>query len=306
MNRRDFLKHQAQGVLTLAAGSTGLLVPKRGLASEKPDIAVVEGASSAAARTAVQLLGGMGSIVKKGDRVLIKPNMSFARGPEYATNTHPNVVREIVFMCKEAGAAKVLVLDNPLASAKRCLERSGIYEACKDIDDCLVSMVTSSRQYEEVNIPKGKDMTKTDVMKEALKSDVLIAAPVAKSHSASGVSLSLKGMMGLILKRRLMHWRYNLDTSIVDLCTLLKADLTIIDASRVLSTGGPGGPGKILRENKIIASKDMVAADACAVSLFKWYGRHFKPRQVSHIQQAHERGLGRMDVERLVIKSISL
>ncbi|MBW2092013.1 MAG: DUF362 domain-containing protein, partial [Deltaproteobacteria bacterium] len=120
------------------------------------------------------------------------------------------------------------------------------------------------------------------------------------------VSLSMKGMMGLVLKRRVMHWRYDLDTSLVDLCTLLKADLVVIDASRVLSTGGPGGPGKILKEDTIIASRDMVAADAYTVSRFEWYGRRFKPRQVGHIMQAHERRLGRMDVENLKIKSKSL
>jgi len=50
----------------------------------------------------------------------------------------------------------------------------------------------------------------------------------------------------------------------------------------------------------------MVAADACAVSMFEWYGRRFKPRQVGHILEAHKRGLGRMDVENLIIKTMTL
>ncbi|MBW2061177.1 MAG: DUF362 domain-containing protein [Deltaproteobacteria bacterium] len=306
MNRRDFLRYHLQGAFALAAGSTGLLLPKESMAVGEPDIVVVEGAPGAATRAALNLLGGMGQFVKPGDRVLIKPNMSFSHPPESATNTHPEVVRELAVMCKEAGAAKVLILDNPLASAKRCLERSGIYDTCNPIDDCTVAMITSSKHFKRVDIPKATDMTSNEVMKEVLKSDVLIAAPVAKSHAAAGVSLSMKGMMGLIRKRRAMHWRYDLDTSIVDLCTLLKADLAVIDASRVLSTNGPGGPGKVLHEKKIIVSKDMVAADACAVSMFEWYGRRFKPRQVGHILEAHKRGLGRMDVENLTIKTMTL
>ncbi len=149
-------------------------------------------------------------------------------------------------------------------------------------------------------------MTRTEVMKEVLKSDVLIAAPVAKSHSATGVSLSMKGMMGLNYDRGVMHRKKHLHTSIVDLCTVLKADLTVIDGTRVLSTNGPHGPGKVLKKDTIIASKDMVAADAYAVAAFEWYGKRFKPRQVRHILEAHKRGLGRMDVENLNVKAIDL
>lgn len=85
-----------------------------------------------------------------------------------------------------------------------------------------------------------------------------------------------------------------------------KADLTVIDGSRVLSTNGPNGPGKVLKENTIIASRDMVAADACAVESFTWYGRKYHPRQVKHIREAHRRKLGRMDIENLFIKTITI
>jgi uncharacterized protein (DUF362 family) len=149
-------------------------------------------------------------------------------------------------------------------------------------------------------------MVKNDIMREVLKSDVLIAAPVAKSHSSTGVSLSMKGMMGLVYNRRDMHGPYDLSTSIVDLSTVLKADLVVIDATRVLTTNGPRGPGKVLSAKTVIASRDMVAADAYAVSHFEWYGRRYKASQVAHIREAHERGLGRMDVENLRVKTQTL
>ena len=103
-----------------------------------------------------------------------------------------------------------------------------------------------------------------------------------------------------------MHWRYDLHTSIVDLCTVVKAHLTVIDATRVLSTNGPGGPGKVLKENTVIASADMVAADAFTVASFEWYGKKYQPKQVRHIREAHERGLGRMDIENLKVKTVIL
>lgn len=304
INRREFLKFQVLGTLWAVSGA-GLLKPQDLFADEVPDIAAVKGAPGPATRAAVELLGGMKHFVKPGQKVVIKPNMSFSTPPERASNTHPEVVRELVIMCKEAGAANVLVLDNPLDRAERCLENSGIRAICETISKNMVQAVDSKDLFSEVKIPGGKKMNSTDIMKAVLKSDVLISAPVAKTHSATGVSMSLKGMMGLVYDRQVMHFR-GVNSTVVDLCSVLKAHLTVIDATRVLSTNGPQGPGKVLKENTVIASKDMVAADAFAVSSFEWYGQRFKPSQVAHIREAHERRLGRMDIENLKVKKISL
>ena len=306
MNRRDFLKYQMQGMLWLAAGGSGLFLPRPGIAGPEPDVAVIKGDRVAATRAAVELLGGMQRFVKPGSRVVIKPNMSFARPPEAGTNTSPEVVRELAAMCKEAGAASILIPDNVLHLETACLEKSGIRDACASVEKNMVRAISSPHLFKEITIPDARDLAKTDVMKAVLKSNVLIAAPTAKSHSSAGVSLSMKGMMGLVYNRGVFHGRYDLDTSIVDLCTFLKADLAVIDASRVLSTGGPQGPGKVIRENTVIASTDMVAADAMAVSMFEWYGRRFKPSQVNHIRLAHQRGLGRMDIENLDTRRMSV
>jgi uncharacterized protein (DUF362 family) len=306
MNRREFMKAQFWGAAWLAAGAPGLITPGRALAESMADIGVVKGTPSAATRGAVDLLGGIQAFVKPGQRVIIKPNMSFPSPPERASNTHPEVVRELVVLCKEAGAGKVLVLDNPLGPGERCLESSGILEACKAIDEKMVYALKDANLFKETSIPLGLSMAKNDIMREVLKSDVLIAAPVAKSHTATGVSLSMKGMMGLVYNRRDMHKRYNLSTSIVDLCTVLKADLVVIDATRVLTTNGPMGPGKVFSAKTVIASRDMVAADAYAVSQFEWYGRRYKPSQVPHIREAHDRGLGRMDIGNLHVETQTL
>jgi uncharacterized protein (DUF362 family) len=306
LSRREFLKYQVRGSLWLAAAAAGVTLPgKKLLAAPAPaDIAVAKGAPAAATRAAVGLLGGMGAFVKKGDRVVIKPNMSFPTPPERASNTHPDVVRELAAMCREAGAASIRVLDNPLAPAERCLENSGIPAACQGIDAGMVHMVTDPSLYQEKDIPGGRVLTRTDIMRAVLQADVLIAAPVAKSHSGAGVSLSMKGMMGLIYDRRILH-ALDLHTGIVDLATILRADLAVIDATRVLSSGGPGGPGKVLRADRVIASRDMVAADAYTVSAFEWYGRKFAPNQVRYIREAHQRGLGRMDIENLTIRTVT-
>ena len=305
INRRNFLIYQLKSALLLTACGSGLISPRSGIAEGTPDISVVKGESAAAARAAVEFLGGMNSVVKKGQSVLIKPNMSFANPPEWGTTTSPEVIKELALMCKEAGASKVLILDNTLYSPKSCLQRTGIRDACKEISDTVVATVNSAKLYKEMAIKDPVRLSETDVLKEALEADVLIAAPAAKSHSATGVSLSMKGMMGLVYNRGIMH-NFGLDSCIVDMCSILKADLAVVDATRVLSTNGPRGPGKVLNEQTVIASRDMVAADACTVSLFKWYGSRYTPGNVSHIREAHERGLGRMDIENMNIKKVVL
>jgi len=71
MNRREFLRYQAKGILWMFAGGSGILMPERLIAAPVPDIAVVKGAPAAATRAAVDLLGGMKQFVKPGDRVVI-------------------------------------------------------------------------------------------------------------------------------------------------------------------------------------------------------------------------------------------
>ncbi len=310
INRREFIKKAAEGTACAAVGVTlPTLFPtifhEAAAASETPDIVVGKGAPGPAVRTTVDTLGGMGRFVKRGDRVVIKPNMSFPNPPSWATTTHPEVIRELARLCHEAGASSILVLDNPLRNAALCLTRTGIREVLTDIPGVRVEALEDQGFYREVKVTEGVALKTTMVMKQVLEADVLIAAPVAKSHSATGLSFAMKGMMGLIYNRREFHMDMDLNTAVVDLCTVLRPKLTIIDASRILSTGGPGGPGKVLPMNKIIGSLDMVAADAMAAELGTWYGRKFKSRQVKHILLAHQRRLGNMEVRQQVVKEVT-
>jgi uncharacterized protein (DUF362 family) len=305
LSRRSFLKAHGAAALILATGGISLFSPTQLKAQDLPDLSLARGTPGPATRAAVEAMGGMAAFVQPGQRVVIKPNMSFARPPDWGVNTHPHVVRELALMCREAEASRVSILDHPLQDAEMCLIQSGIREACADIPGVSVHMLSSPRFFRSVAIPQGEQLRETQVMQDVLDADILIAAPVAKSHSGTGVSLAMKGMMGLVLDRGKFHRRFDLHTAIVDLNTLLRPALTVVDATRVLSTHGPFGPGKVLEENTVIASRDIVAADALTVSLFEWYGRRIAPRQVRHILLAHERGLGNMNVDGLRIRELT-
>jgi uncharacterized protein (DUF362 family) len=300
MTRRDLLVGAAAG---LALGLPGL--PHSADASGEPDLAVISGDPAAATRRALETLGGMSRFVQKGQRVVLKPNMSFASGPDRASNTHPGVVLTVAQMCLEAGAERVMVLDYPLQTAELCLRRAGVADACKELKNVYVQTITDRKFFREVKVPQGKVLDKVEIMKEVLDSQVLISIPVAKSHSATGVSMGIKGLMGLIWDRGSFHGRYNINQALADLATVLRPHLTVLDATRALTTGGPGGPGDVVKPNLVVAGIDPVAVDSYGVTVASWYGQQFKGRQVEHILAVHQRGLGKIDLDQLKIAKAS-
>jgi uncharacterized protein (DUF362 family) len=296
ISRRDFLKVSATGA---SLGLTGY--PALTMAMSDWDLAVVSGAPAAATRRAIEVLGGMGRFVKKGQRVVIKPNMSFAKEPDAATTTHPAVVAAVAQACIDAGARSILVFDHTLHRPELCLEKTGIREACRNLPGVVVSAVKDKRFFREVRVPQGVVLDRVEILEDLLEDPVLINVPVAKSHSTTIVSLGLKNSMGLIWNRWSFHIQFNIHEGLVDLATVIRPQLTIIDASRALVTGGPGGPGEVRRTNQIIAGVDPVAVDAYGVGIAPWFGRNFTPGQMEFLTLARRRRLGRMDLKELKI-----
>jgi uncharacterized protein (DUF362 family) len=296
ITRRKFLKTSAAGIALGLVGS-----PSFSLATEEYDLAVISGEPVAATRKALEAIGGISRFVKKGQPVILKPNMSFARTPDFSATTHPLVVATVAQACLEAGAQQVLVLDHTLQRAELCLERTGIRDACKNITGVHVLALQERKFFREIKIPQGKVLERVEVMKEIVDGQVLINIPVAKSHSATGVSLGLKGLMGMIWDRESFHSQYNINQAIADLATVIKPQLTILDATRALASGGPGGPGEVKKPNLIIAGIDPVAVDSYGVSIVPWYGQNFKGRQVEHLLVSHQRGLGKIDIDQMKV-----
>ena len=219
------------------------------------DLAVISGEPAAATRKALEVVGGIARFMKKGQRVIIKPNMSFARTPDFAATTHPQVVVAVAQACIDAGAREVLVLDHTLQRAELCLERAGIRDACRSLPGVQRPCAAGPKILPRDPDPAGKVLDRVEVLTDLLDNAVLINVPVAKSHSTTGVSLGLKGLMGLIWDRESFHFQFNINQGIADLATVIKPQLTILDATRAMVSGGPGGPGDVKKPNLIIVRR---------------------------------------------------
>ena len=90
----------------------------------------------------------------------------------------------------------------------------------------------------------------------------------------------------------------NIAPALADINSVLKSHLVVIDATRILTAHGPQGGNiadvKIL--NKVIASTDIVAADAYATTLFG-----LRPAEIATTVAAYRRGLGEMNLEKVRI-----
>ena len=293
MDRRNFIK---------IVGLTSFFFPtavKELFAAPGPVVAVAENADHAAAtRKALATLGGMGRFVKAGDTVVVKPNIGWDRAPQYAANTNPVVVRAVVEECIQAGAKKVKVFDRSCNDERRCYVNSGIQSALKGMKNVEVKYIENER-FRNVQL-KGRSLKQWELYDEALSADVFINVPIAKHHGLSKLTLGLKNVMGVMGGNRgRLHQK--LDNALVDVNSVLKSHLTIIDATRILTAHGPQGGDladvKVL--NKVIASTDIVAADAYATTLFG-----LQPADIPSTLAAYRRGLGEMRLERMKIVKV--
>lgn len=241
----------------------------------------------------------MEKFVKKGSRVLIKPNIAFARPPEGAANTNPEVVAELVRLCFRAGAKEVIVLDHTLDPARITYEMSGIAKAAEGQGARMVYV--SQRDFVPIEVPKGKILSayRVVVLKQVLDADVFINVPIAKTHGSARLTLGMKNLMGIIQDRGSWHRSGDLHQCIADFVTAIKPNLTVIDAVRVLASGGPKGPGRVEQKDTVIVSTDIVAADAYAATLFG-----LTSSDVPHIIKAAELGVGVADLKQVKIVKV--
>ncbi len=265
-------------------------------------LAVARGSDPVAiTRAALSGIGGIERFVKPDADVIIKPNICVDyRTSQYGATTNPDVVATLVTLCLDAGARRVRVMDSPFAgSPEVAYAKSGIGQAVEAAGG--VMKVMHEAKFADTPIPAGRDITTWPVYQDVLTADVVINVPVAKHHGTTRLSLGCKNLMGVILYRNRMH--VNLGQRIADLTSLVRPTLTVVDAVRTLMANGPtGGNLDDVRQNDtVIASHDIVAADAYAARLFGLSGA-----DITYVQAAADMGLGTLDLGTIRIEEISV
>jgi uncharacterized protein (DUF362 family) len=251
-------------------------------------------------RRAVEALGGMGRFVPRGAKVLIKPNLCISgRSYEYAVTTNPWVVGALVKLAREAGAARVLVFDNPTTgSSEDAFASSGIAAQVSAAGGELEYV--ASMKFKPVELPGAQWLKQSFIYDEVLNADVLINVPIAKHHNLTGLTLGMKNQLGTLRDRPEVH--ASIPHKLVDLTAFLRPTLTIVDAVRILVANGPTGGSldDVQKLDTVIATHDPVAADAYTTRLFGWTD----PNRLLNVKYGAEQSIGRNDLENLTIQEI--
>ena len=283
---------------TQAQAPTATATPSAG----SPDLVVARGGEpEELVRRAMAALGGMERFVLPGFNVIIKPNICVAyHSYEYAATTNPWVVAGLVKLCREAGAARVRVMDMPFGGTpEEAYLISGIQEQVLAAGGEMEVM--PQFKFVATGIPEGRDLKRCEIYDEVLNADLVIDVPIAKHHGLAKLTLAMKNLMGVIRGRPAMH--INLGQRLADLASRVRPGLIVVDAVRVLTANGPTG-GKlddVRKLDTVIATTDIVAADSYAATLFG-----LQPLDLEYVRAATEMGLGRSDLANLRIEELSL
>ena len=246
-----------------------------------------------------KIIGGGLPVGAFGGRADIMDHLA-PLGPVYQAGT---LSGNPLAMAAGIATLKILRDENPYPRMEELSNRlvAGLHKAAKDAGAKVVSGESES-YYHDVDVPKGKQMTRAKVHELLLGADVFLNVPILKHHSSSRVTIGLKNSMGVVWDRGFWH-QNDLHQCIADFGSYRKPDLTIVDAYYVMKQNGPRGVSlsDVLIMKSQILGTDPVAVDAAAAKL---YG--VNPRDIPHIAYAEQMGLGKTTLETMNIKRIIL
>lgn len=311
LSRRDFLKLSGLTLAGATLAATGCSAQPAATASPRQSsqpsgsqayLAIARGAEPAAiVQAALAALGGIERFVKSGSDVVIKPNICVDyHTPEYAVTTNPDVVAALVTLALGAGAKRVRVMDMPFGGTPvSAYAISGIEAAVKAAGGEMEVM--SPVKFARFNIPDGKSIQSWEFYRDIIEADVLINVPIAKHHSLARLTLGAKNLIGAVTNPNQIH--QSLAQRIADLASLIRPTLTVVDAYRILKDHGPtgGSLNDVEEAHTIIASHDLVAADAYGATLFGRTGE-----DVPFVKKCAEMGLGTLDLGSVKVEEVNV
>jgi len=218
---------------------------------------------SKAIKKAIDDLGGINKFVKRGNSVLLKPNLLSAKSPETAATTHPSVVEAVGELVKDCGA-KVFIGDSPaIGNWGNIIQTTGMTKIAQRLGAKLIHFDTPV-QAQKNKIHRFKFL---EITKEALKADVMINLPKLKTHTQMYLTLGVKNLFGCVVgkKKAQRHMEAGKDSRqfarmLVEIYGSISPALTIMDGIVGMEGNGPGsGPPKSI--GLILASTDAVALD---------------------------------------------
>jgi uncharacterized protein (DUF362 family)/Pyruvate/2-oxoacid:ferredoxin oxidoreductase delta subunit len=242
----------------------------------------------------IDLIGGIGQFLKRGDRVLIKPNLLHGKNPEKAVTTHPSIVRGVVQIVQEAGGIPFIGDSPSIGSLIKTAEKAGIKKVAEEMNCPLVEFDKPIYPPER----EGKIFKKLEIERTVLEADVVINLPKWKTHGMTLLTLGVKNLFGCIPgpRKALWHLKAGEDRKVfaqvlVDLYQIIQPSLTILDGIMGMEGNGPNS-GQPIQLGLILASGDTLSLDQIVCDLLGISRKSLLTNRV-----AFEQGMGRDGIE---------
>ena len=311
ITRRSFLKKAA----CLGGGALLSQTPLSSLGQTSPqgpptqemkaDLAAVKGKDPYVnTLRAIEEIGGIEAFVRRGDRVGLLVNSPFKN---IGASVNPDIVMAVLKTCLDGGAKEIRYLKDPHRGYWERSLKGGEHASV------LKGLKFESGESVKVDIPGGLVLKDARITKDLWECDVFINISITKHHEGVRYSGALKNMMGLcpFTTNSYFHWGTlklgwyadvdHLSQCIADLNLIKKPDLCISDATSFITENGPYGPGRLGGAETVVASMNRVSLDAFCC---RFLG--LQPEDVLMIRKASLHGLGEMNLDRIIIKSLTV
>jgi uncharacterized protein (DUF362 family) len=242
----------------------------------------------------LDLLGGLECVLEGADRVLIKVNFIVTKTYDTGVTTDPLLVEGLIRKAKEYAEVLVVESDATTTDADKACEATGMLKVCNDTG---VRFLNLRHETDRVTLPVfNKEVLREITVPRVVAESGIINAAKLKTHMQTGVSLGMKNLFGLLPEK----WKFkyhlrDINKVIVDIASVLKPKLTIIDGFYALEGLGPSR-GTPVKMDLLIAGTDIVATDATACRIMG-----IEPEGIYHIARAYEKGLGEMNAKRIEV-----
>jgi len=248
------------------------------------------------------LLGGAERICGEGDNVLVKVNLAMATPWLLGETTHPTIVAAVVKLLTETGATvRVGERSGWGVSTRKAFERSGVGEAALQAGAKEIICWEEGNKV-EVEVPEGRIFNKVTLHESIINSDVFVNLSKLKNNwmlGDGGLTIGLKNLFGMLYQksRDAVHKQpVEVAWACCDLAKIIhpKHRFTLVDG--IYAVEGNVHYGHVCRPGFIVASPDMVAAEAVTYRLVDYH-----PLESPGVQIMMKTGLGTGDLSEINI-----
>jgi uncharacterized protein (DUF362 family)/Pyruvate/2-oxoacid:ferredoxin oxidoreductase delta subunit len=256
----------------------------------------------AGVRAVLEPLGGMGAFVKRGDRVLLKPNLLSGKHPARCVTTHPAIVKAVAQLVQEVGGVPAIGDSPGVGNLRRVAVQAGIAEVADEVGCPLVEF----KKVAAIQTDEAYTFRRFELAQAVLEADVVVNLPKVKTHSQTLLTLGVKNIFGCIpgMRKAQWHLKAGIDHSyfagmLVELCQIVKPALTIVDGIIGMEGEGPnnGDPRPL---GLILAGGNPFALDTTICRIIG-----IPPEELLTIQAARERGVEVIDPKQIEVLGLS-